>query len=198
MLPIGRAASHDRFLAPHRRPHYSLTPQKHYVYDQSAGNGSMGRLGHAYTCPASPSNCSTWTTDLGFVYSSRGELTDVYELTPNSNGGYYHVSASYWANGLINTLNTRLGTLPTWTYNPEGEGRVKTVIASSRRARCPQPSYNLLASLRSHLRLRRFQLVPIRLRYRPHDPIPGHRKRFLHDRRADLERQRLGAAVGYQ
>ena len=34
-------------------PYYNQTPQKHYVYDQSAGNGSMGRLGHAYTCPSS-------------------------------------------------------------------------------------------------------------------------------------------------
>jgi RHS repeat-associated protein len=124
-------------------PDYSITPQKHYVYDQSAGNGSMGRLGHAYTCPASPSDCSTWTTDLGFVYSARGQLSDVYELTPHSNGGYYHVSATYWANGLINTLNSRLGSLPTWTYNPEGEGRASTVSDSSPRTLVSPTSYNL-------------------------------------------------------
>jgi hypothetical protein len=116
------------------RPDYSITPQKRYVYDQSASLGSLGRLGHAYTCPASTSDCSsssTWITDLGFVYTSRRELSDVWELRPHSNGAYYHVSATYWANGLINTLNTRLSGLPTWTYNPEGEGRVTTVIASS-------------------------------------------------------------------
>ena len=123
-------------------PYYSVTPQKHYVYDQSAGLGSLGRLGHAYTCPASPSDCSTWTTDLGFVYSSRGELTDVYELTPHSNGGYYHVSAAYWANGLINTLNTRLTGLPTWTYNPEGEGRASTISASGQNP-VTSTSYNV-------------------------------------------------------
>ncbi len=123
-------------------PYYSRTPQKHYVYDQSPALGSMGRLGHAYTCPASPSDCSTWTTDLGFVYSSRGELSDVYELTPNSNG-YYHLSATYWANGLINTLNSRLGSLPTWTYNPEGEGRASTVSDSSPRTLVSPTSYNL-------------------------------------------------------
>ena len=126
--------------------YYSQTPQKHYVYDQSAGNGSMGRLGHAYTCPASTPDCSnssTWTTDLGFVYTSRGELGDVYELTPHSNSAYYHVSATYWANGLINTLNSRLGTLPTWTYNPEGEGRASTVSDSSPRTLVSPTSYNL-------------------------------------------------------
>lgn len=116
-------------------PDYSITPQKHYVYDQSAGNGSLGRLGHAYTCAASATCPSTqspdWITDLGFVYTSRGELSDVWEFTPHSNGAYYHVTATYWANGLINTLNTRLTGLPTWTYNPEGEGRVTSVIASS-------------------------------------------------------------------
>ena len=86
-----------------------------YVYDQSAALGSLGRFGHAYTCPAFPSGCSTRTSDLGFVYSLRGEVTQVWELTPHSNGGYYHVSATYSANGLINTLNSRLGSLPTWT-----------------------------------------------------------------------------------
>jgi RHS repeat-associated protein len=96
--------------------------------------GSLGRLGHAYTCPASTPDCSgssTWITDLGFVYTSRGELSDVWEFTPHSNGAYYHVNATYWANGLINSLNSGLTGLPTWTYNPEGEGRVTTVIASS-------------------------------------------------------------------
>jgi len=115
-------------------PDYSITPQKHYVYDQSASLGSMGRLGHAYTCPASTPDCtssSTWITDLGFVYTPRGELSDVWEFTPHSGGAYYHVTATYWANGLINTLNTGLSGLPTWTYNPEGEGRVTSVIASS-------------------------------------------------------------------
>jgi len=90
----------------------------------------MGRLGQAYTCPAS-SNGSTWTTDLGFVYSSSGELADMYELTPHSNGGYYQVSATCWANGLINTLNSRLGSLTTWAYNPEGAGRASAVSDST-------------------------------------------------------------------
>ncbi len=103
----------------------------------------MGRLGHAYTCPASPNDCSSWTTDLGFVYSVRGELAEVWELTPHSNGAYYHVSATYWANGLINTLNSRLGSLPTWTYNPEGEGRVTTVSDSTPQTLVSPTSYNL-------------------------------------------------------
>ncbi len=44
------------------------------------------------------------------------------ESTPHS-GGYYHVSASYWANGLQNTLNANLSGLPNWTYAADGEGR---------------------------------------------------------------------------
>jgi hypothetical protein len=54
-------------------------------------------------------------TDLGFSYSARGEVTDAYQSTPHSNG-YYHTTASYWANGLVNTLGGP--GLPTFTYTP--------------------------------------------------------------------------------
>ncbi len=53
------------------------------------------------------------------------------------------MSATYWANGLINTLNSRLGNLPTWTYNPEGEGRASAVSDSSPRTLVSPTSYNL-------------------------------------------------------
>ena len=77
-------------------PYSGVTPEKHFVYDQATVNGvSMDnvarRLAEAYTGQSK-------TTDLGFSYSPRGEVTDVYQSTPNS-GGYYHVSASYWPNG---------------------------------------------------------------------------------------------------
>jgi hypothetical protein len=46
---------------------------------------------------------SSKTTDLGFSYSPRGEVADVYESTPHSTG-YYHGTASYWANSLVEPL----------------------------------------------------------------------------------------------
>jgi YD repeat-containing protein len=82
-------------------PYLSVTPDKHFVYDSATVNSvvmsnAKGRLAEAYTGPSK-------TTDLGFSYSARGEVADVYQKSPNS-GGYYHVSATYWANGLQNTL----------------------------------------------------------------------------------------------
>ncbi|MGA8030412.1 MAG: hypothetical protein WB992_24995 [Bryobacteraceae bacterium] len=82
-------------------------------------------MAEAYTGPSSGR-----ITDLGFSYSSRGEVTDTYEATPNS-GGYYHVTATYWPNGLLNVLTPNQAGLPNWTYTPEGEGRISSVSASS-------------------------------------------------------------------
>jgi RHS repeat-associated protein len=64
-------------------------------------------------------------TDEWFSYSARGELTDVWEKTPTSNG-YYHTSASYYANGVISSL--ALPTFGTVTYNVDGEGRAVTAV----------------------------------------------------------------------
>ena len=107
----------------------AVTPAKHYVYDSATVNGTgmtyaKGRLAEAYTGASK-------TTDLGYSYSLRGEVTDVYQSTPNS-GGYYHVSATYWANGLVNTLSPRLSGPPaSWTFTPEGEGRLYSISAGS-------------------------------------------------------------------
>lgn len=106
------------------------TPQKHFVYDaasvdsQNMSNGK-NRLAEAYTC-FSP--CSSKLTDLGFSYTPRGGVSDVYELTPNSHG-YYHVNALYWDNGLVKQLSGLAG-LPTISIGPDGKGRVKSVSAS--------------------------------------------------------------------
>ncbi len=96
---------------------------------------AKGRLAEAYTGASK-------TTDLGFSYSARGEVTDVYQSSPHS-GGYYHVTAGYWANGLLNTLNLKLAGYPTWTYNPDGEGRVSTVTASNPLSLVTNTSYNV-------------------------------------------------------
>ncbi len=53
-----------------------------------------------------------------------------YQASPHSSG-YYHVAATYWANGAVNTLNSGLAGLPTWTYGVDGEGRPYSASASS-------------------------------------------------------------------
>lgn len=115
------------------------TPTKVFVYESAVVNGTTmgltaGRLAEAYTC----TTCSptpTKLTDIGFSYSARGELLNVYESTPHS-GGYYQVSANYWPHGLLSSLTLVNTTLPTIYYGGtgsglDGEGRVTTVTASS-------------------------------------------------------------------
>ncbi len=116
------------------------TPTKVFVYESAVVNGTTmgltaGRLAEAYTC----TTCSptpTKLTDIGFTYSARGELTNVYESTPHS-GGYYQVSANYWPHGLLSNLTLANTTLPTIYYGGttgtglDGEGRITTVTASS-------------------------------------------------------------------
>ena len=118
----------------------SVTPSKTYVYDSATVNSTpmayaMGRLAEAYTG-------SSKTTDLGFSYTNRGEAAGVYQSSPHS-GGYYHIAATYWAaQGLLDTLNPNMTGMPTWTYKPEGEGRVNLVSASSGTNPVTATSYN--------------------------------------------------------
>jgi len=141
-------------------PYFAATPQKHFVYDSATVHGATmtnaaGRLADAYTCPSSPPTCSSRITDLGFSYSLRGEAAGVYQSSSHS-GGYYHVTESYWENGLVHQLNV-LNTsdppvtgLPTWTYTPEGEGRAATVSAGSGQnpvTSVPNPAYNVFGLL---------------------------------------------------
>src|SRR5262249_53512512 len=95
-------------------------------------------LAEAFT--ASCPTC-TKTTDEGFSYTQRGELADTYESTAHS-GGYYHVAATYRPNGVVKTLVGYLASgsafIPTETYNVDGEGRWKSVNAST----APNPSLN--------------------------------------------------------
>ena len=81
------------------------------------------------------SNCAgAPLVDEWFSYSARGETTDMYESTPNS-GGYYHSTATYWANGgletrgLFNSSNASI--IPTLTYAVDAEGRTASVTAAS-------------------------------------------------------------------
>ena len=112
-------------------PYSGSTPTKKYLYETATVNGVAmsnvkARLAEAYTCTGS---CTSKITDLGFSYNARGDLVDVYESTPHSSG-YYHVTASYWPNGALNSIQNLTG-LPTFTYGLDSEGRTKTVSAST-------------------------------------------------------------------
>lgn len=95
---------------------------------------TKARLLEAYT-----TNCgSSRYTDEWFGYSPRGELTDVYETTPNSGSTYYHTSAGYWPNGTLETLSG-VPSMPALYYGAsnnrgaglDGEGRLTQVTANS-------------------------------------------------------------------
>jgi RHS repeat-associated protein len=123
----------------------SVTAAKHYVYDSATVNGTAmsnakGRMAEAYT-----GTSGSKTTDLGFSYSARGEVADVWESTLNS-GGYYHVNATYWANGKLNVLNggtNPLPGLPAITYGVNSEGRASIVSAATGQNPVTATSYNV-------------------------------------------------------
>jgi RHS repeat-associated protein len=124
----------------------SIGVNKYFVYDTATVNGAAmqngtGRIVEAYTAATQG---GTKITDIGYSYDVVGQLTDVYESTPHS-GGYYHVNASFWPNGAVNVLNggtSKLPGLPTITYGLDGEGRTKTVSASTGVNPVTSTSYN--------------------------------------------------------
>jgi RHS repeat-associated protein len=132
------------------------TPNKYFVYDAATIStipattvqNAKTRLAEAYTAT---SQAGTKITDLGFSYTARGEVSDVYQSTPHSNG-YYHVPASYFANGALNQLNTLSGGLPslpglpTFSYAVDGEGRISAVSAGSGQNPVSNVSYSLYGS----------------------------------------------------
>jgi RHS repeat-associated protein len=120
-------------------PNATATPTKTFVYDAATVNSKVmqlakGRLAEAYTGPT-----ASKTTDLAFSYDADGRIVDFYESTPHSSG-YYDVTASYWATGVLDTLKGV--SLPTLTYGLEGEGRQNTVSASSGVSPVSSTSYN--------------------------------------------------------
>lgn len=129
----------------------NATPCKRFRYDlASTGvNGSLpsgvsvsnvkGRLMEVET-----DNCSAWPptpiTDEWFSYTARGEASDVYESTPHS-GMYYHVSEQFWTNGALEQLSG-LSALPTFTFAPDGEGRLYKASVSSGQNPVTSTSFN--------------------------------------------------------
>jgi RHS repeat-associated protein len=124
----------------------SVTPSRNFVYDAAIVNSvtmvnTKSRMAEAYTC-FSP--CSTKLTDIGFSYTVRGQVSDVYESTPHS-GTYYHVNQTYWAHGAIEQLSGLSG-LPTITYGLDGEGRIYSASASSGQNPLSSTIYNTSSS----------------------------------------------------
>ncbi len=95
---------------------------KYFVYDSATVDGvvmsnTLGRLAEAYTAP---SVGGTKVTDEGFSYDGRGQLTGYYQWSTNS-GGWYVLGASYYANGVLETLTGASG--GPWNYGLDGKGR---------------------------------------------------------------------------
>jgi hypothetical protein len=121
-----------------------VTPTKCYVYDSATVNSqtmanAKTRLAEAYTTSATSCTGSPKTVDEGFSYTARGQVSDVWEETPDSSG-YYHVDATYWAHGRLDVLNggtSPLPGLPAITYGAsngsglDGKGRITEVTAAS-------------------------------------------------------------------
>ncbi len=124
----------------------TTNPCKRFRYDNSAGYtgtvpagittaNTVGRVREVLTDVCVTGNDAT-LTDEWFSYSPRGELTDVYELTPHSGTNYYyHTTAAYWPTGTLETLSGIPG-VPTLNYGAsgaglDGEGRLTQVTASS-------------------------------------------------------------------
>jgi RHS repeat-associated protein len=125
----------------------SVTPSRYFVYDSATVNSvSMSNakthLAEAYTCTSCP---GTKITDVGFSYTARGEPSDAYESTPHSSG-YYHVSASYWPNGVVHQLSGLSG-LPTITYGVDSKGRGYSVSASSGQNPVSSVTYNTASEI---------------------------------------------------
>jgi RHS repeat-associated protein len=114
-----------------------VTPAKTFVYDSATVNATVmqnakGRIAEAYTGPSSGK-----ITDLGYSYTARGEISDVYESTPHASG-YFHVNETYWPHGAPLQTSQLVG-LPAIAYGGtigstvglDGEGRITQVTASS-------------------------------------------------------------------
>ncbi len=127
-------------------PNASGMPNKYFVYDMATINTSptptamvnvKGRLAEAYTA-ISPTGAKT--TDVGFSYTVRGEISDEYQSSPNS-AGYYHENLLYWENGVTKQVSG-LPYLPTFTYAVDGEGRLNSISASAGQSPLTSTAYN--------------------------------------------------------
>jgi len=133
-------------------PYSSVTPNRYFAYDTATVNGTAmvkvkNRLAEAYTATT---QSGTKITDEGFSYTARGEVSDVYELTPHSNSSYYHVAQTYWPHGAPSQLSSNITGLPTIGYGGtigstaglDGEAHVTQVTAGSGQNPVTNVAYN--------------------------------------------------------
>ena len=104
---------------------------KYLVYDSAVVNGvtavgAGGKLAEAYTAPTIN---GTKITDEGFLYTTRGELSDVYQWSTNS-GGWYHTTATYVADGTASSL-TGIPGVAGFTFGQDGKGRINNISFGS-------------------------------------------------------------------
>jgi len=87
---------------------------------------TLGRLAEAST-----DNCfGVLQTDTWFSYDKDGNITDRWERTPSS-GTYYHTVATFYGNGVVNTLKIANPSSYTQTYGLDGEGRPNSLTSSA-------------------------------------------------------------------
>ncbi|MGH9496143.1 MAG: hypothetical protein ACRD3B_14180 [Candidatus Sulfotelmatobacter sp.] len=112
----------------------NFTACRWFYYDNSTGysgaiptgisvTNGYGRLVEAATDACAGTHTSaTLTTDEWFAYDKDGRVTDIWEKTPHSTQ-YYHSVATFFANGMVKTLQLASPSLYTVTYTLDGEGR---------------------------------------------------------------------------
>ena len=117
---MGRTA----YILPVAGPAQLATPQLKFCYDGNCGGSGTnvkGRLNFAST-EFGPDYLDSVITEFG--YDIYGRTTDVWQTSPSLAGSYFHTTASYFDNGVVNTLGgVPSSQFPTWTYGINGEGR---------------------------------------------------------------------------
>jgi RHS repeat-associated protein len=111
------------------------TTCRNFYYDATYGTvpsgvttptNTNGRIAEATT-----TNCSsTLYTDEWMSYDSDGNMTDMWETTPNA-GRYYHSQGTFAGNGIVTSVKLATPSLNTMTYGLDGEGRWSSMTDSS-------------------------------------------------------------------
>jgi RHS repeat-associated protein len=115
-------------------PNATATPAKYFAYDvpyvysqiPNTQQNLAGRLSAAGTCASNSSCAGSTVVGEELSYSARGETTDLWQFSPHQST-YYHTVASYWANGVLNTLSGVPGQTG-WTFGVDGEGRWSSAV----------------------------------------------------------------------
>jgi RHS repeat-associated protein len=120
----------------------SITPTRTFIYDTTsntnincATKNQAGAVAEVITGPS-----GNPITDEGFCYDNDGRPTDSF-LWTSTGHGYAHITESYYANGVVDTLS--VPTQPTITYALNGLGRITSATASSGQNPLTSTAYNV-------------------------------------------------------